>query len=91
MDLVDFQKEQQRLHTFKPDLNDKSLKIADKKKYKYSTDIYDNTRDPISKLRQVDMREHNMRPSSAYSKKTSVLPYRSGVYVLDPSVLEEYS
>lgn len=28
------------------------------------------------------------RPSSSYSKKVSVMPYRSGVFVLDPSVLE---
>lgn len=68
------------------------MKIAERKKHVYSTEAYDNTRDPISKLRPVDFREQYVpgRPSSAVSKKASVMPYRSGVYVLDPSVLDEY-
>ena len=67
------------------------MRIAEKKKHIYSTDIYDNKRDPISKLRPVDLKEMYIpgRPSSAVSKKASVMPYRSGVYVLDPSVLGE--
>ena len=66
--------------------------IAGKKKNFYSDENHDNIRDPVYKLRPVDMREKFKdvfgRPSSAYNKKVSVMPYRSGVYVLDPSVLE---
>ena len=55
--LPEYKLDNKRIHTFQPDLNEKSLYIAQKKKNIYSNDNHDNVRDPVHKLRPVDMRE----------------------------------
>jgi hypothetical protein len=74
--LLEHEKEQKRLHCFKPSLNDRSLALAQRK---YKPNQYQQARGSI-------VSGANSNAGSPSKKGSAVLPYRQGVFVLDPAM-----
>ena len=89
LDLNEFEKEQKKLHTFKPDLNEYQPNkpgLQEKVWKTFSSPNHDNRRDPNTNIRLVEQRkiEQGKRPISRHIKHAAVISYHEPVYQLDP-------